>query len=85
MCKKWMVLIGIVLSLASCNYMTDIVPQVQESISMATEEEAVEIVRQALEKAILCDQLYFSIKQKEPPQGGPFYMLIMAYYKAFLK
>ena len=25
---------------------------------MATEEEAVEIVRQALEKAILCDQLY---------------------------
>lgn len=58
MCKKWMVLIGIVLLLASCNYIPDIVPPVQKPISMATEEEAVEIVRQALEKAILCDQLY---------------------------
>ena len=53
-----MVLIGIVLLLASCNYIPDIVPPVQKPISMATEEEAVEIVRQALEKAILCDQLY---------------------------
>ena len=58
MCKKWMVLIGIVLLLVSCNYIPDIVPPVQKPISMATEEEAVEIVRQALEKAILCDQLY---------------------------